>query len=211
MAPDAIRYWLGRAPDVIVEIGCNDGTDTVKFLEAFPQAKMYCFEPDPRAATAFRENVKNHRAYLLQLAVSDECGVAQLWQSSGPTWKNRDWDLSSSICAPTRHLERSPEITFHNQVPVRTTTLDAWRAARKDWLPEAIDFIWCDPQGAQAKIIRGGKETLKRTRWLYIEAYDSPLYDGEPSLIEICEMLPDWELVGRYANENALFRNREIA
>ena len=69
MAPDAIRYWLGRAPDVIVEIGCNDGTDTVKFLEAFPQAKMYCFEPDPRAATAFRENVKNHRAYLLQLAV----------------------------------------------------------------------------------------------------------------------------------------------
>ncbi len=208
LTPDQIRFYLGRDPRLLIEIGANDGDDTKSFAEAFPDATIAAFEPDPRAAQAFRQSVTQGNVVLCECAVSDVEGQQTLYMSGGePKWKGRDWDLSSSICKPTRHLTRSPEITFDETVDVQTVTLDSWW---KTVAFETIDFIWCDPQGAQAKIIRGGCYALRHTRWLYIEYYDNPLYDGEPTLDEMQGLLPDWDLVATYEHENALFRNAMV-
>ena len=53
-----IAALIGETEPTILEIGCNDGTDTLKFLRVLPQASIYCFEPDPRAIEKF----KNRRA-----------------------------------------------------------------------------------------------------------------------------------------------------
>ncbi len=46
---------LLQKPDpVILDIGCNDGTDAQCFLRLCPEAKLYCFEPDARAAARFK-------------------------------------------------------------------------------------------------------------------------------------------------------------
>lgn len=44
----------GLVPSLFIEVGANDGTDTNKLLEAFPEIEIHCFEPDPRAIAAFK-------------------------------------------------------------------------------------------------------------------------------------------------------------
>lgn len=217
--PEIERYLEG-SPKLFVEIGANDGQDTLDFAISWPDCHVVAFEPDPRAIEKFKARMMKagiYRCDLIETAVSDELGTTDLFMSAGaPGFHEPEWDKSSSICAPTRHLERSPEITFpdddaHRQSVV-TLTLDAWWGGFTEEHEDltTIDFLWCDPQGSQAKIIRGARESLRNTRWLYIEYYDSPLYEGEPTLGEMQMMLPGWELVATYERENALFRNPRL-
>src|SRR3989344_6803761 len=46
-----IKELLGKEDPVILDIGANDGDDTVEFLQHFKKAKVYSFEPHP-------ENIK---------------------------------------------------------------------------------------------------------------------------------------------------------
>jgi len=162
-----------------------------------------------------KAGVYSDRLELVDRALSDVNGTTDLFMSAGADgFHDPEWDKSSSICRPTRHLTRSPEITFPDDEDHRpnivTLTLDYWWEKWTEDHPEhsTIDFVWCDPQGAQAKIIRGGAEALHHTRWLYIEYYNDPLYEDEPTLEHMVDMLPDWELVATYEDENALFRNK---
>jgi len=218
MTPDDIRMYVGRDPQLLVEIGCNDGEDTTAFLDAFPECRIVAFEPDPRAIKKFKSRIDDPRCELVEAAISDEIGTTTLFMSAGDKrFVDPEWDKSSSICQPTRHLIRSPEITFpedeSHRRSVVTLTLDAWWCQwKEDFGDQPIDLIWCDPQGAQAKIIRCGMEALTNTRWLYVEYYNHPLYEGEPRLSEIAKMLEDWVLVATYEHqENALFRNSRFA
>lgn len=38
---------LNKPDPVILDVGCNDGSDSESFLRLCPEAKLYCFEPDP--------------------------------------------------------------------------------------------------------------------------------------------------------------------
>src|SRR4051812_26451467 len=67
---DQLRSLIGRPDPVIVEVGCNDGEQTLRFREVFQDATIYCFEPDPRAAARFRRNVGNApNVQLFEMAI----------------------------------------------------------------------------------------------------------------------------------------------
>jgi FkbM family methyltransferase len=160
-----IRDLVGRDDPTILEIGCNDGTDTLLFLEAMPRATIYCFEPDPRAIERFHKTVSDCRATLIEAAVCCEDGEALFYGSSGrPPNRSRkpgapracwlpEWDLSGSLLQPTGHLAYCPWATFpqDRQYKVRTVRLDTWMEERPEI--SQIDFIWCDVQGAEANSI----------------------------------------------------------
>src|ERR1700734_4400073 len=52
---EAIAALVGKPDPVILEIGCNDGTDTLALLRVMPQASFHCFEPDARAIARFKK------------------------------------------------------------------------------------------------------------------------------------------------------------
>lgn len=62
---------IGKDNPVILDIGCNDGSHTMKFLELFNEAKVYSFEPDSRAIERYRNKVKDKRAKLFDIAIVD--------------------------------------------------------------------------------------------------------------------------------------------
>ncbi len=222
-APD-IRDLVGVEP-TLLEIGCNDGTDALRFLEAMPRARIYCFEPDPRAIARFKKITNGEgRVELAEVAVSNVDEVATFYGSSGrPPKKLRgpgalhyhhldEWDLSGSLKKPTGHLTFSPWTTFpeNRRYQVDTTRLDTWR--RKHPGVTRVDFIWCDVQGAESLVVQGGPQTLKVTDYLYMEYSDRPLYEGQAPLEELRSMLSGFDLIaicgsGR-TEHNALFRNR---
>jgi FkbM family methyltransferase len=203
-----LRYLIGKDDPVIIEVGCNDGETTRQMLAVMPNAKITCFEPDPRPLrrSFIRED---RRVTTFQLAISDRYGTRTFNQSGGKVPGSTapcadDWDYSGSLCKPTGHLERDKLVTFPTTIEVRTQTLDAM-APR---VP-CIDLLFADVQGAEALLILGGQQTLRKTRWFYCEFYNVEQYERQPDLKGLLSFLPDWDLVGTYAN-NALFRNRTM-
>lgn len=202
---ELIRECVGKQEPTILEIGCNDGTDTLKFLEIFDNPSIYCFEPDPRAIAKFKANVGQcSNVHLFEIAVSDRNGEITFYQSSGQapgesaTAMPEGWDQSGSIKEPKDHLRVYPWVTFGNSITVKTATLDTWCNAQG---LELIDFIWMDVQGAEVDVLRGGVNTLNNTRFLYTEYYNKELYKGQYTLKQLLKYLNTFEVLIRYPTD----------
>jgi 2-O-methyltransferase len=207
---NALPKLLGKDNPVILDIGCNDGSHTLEFLKLFKSSKVYAFEPDPRALENFRRNVKNERVKLFDFAISDADGTAEFHVSNGtpsPEWKElhpSGWDMSGSIRRPKEHLVIHPWVTFTESIVVKTKKLDTWC---HEVGVKSIDFIWADVQGAEVNLIKGGKEALNQTRYLYTEYSNQELYEGQISLREIRKLLPNFDVLHRFSND-VLLKNR---
>ena len=208
-----IREWVektfaGPERKWIVELGAHRGEDT-EWLTELPNTTMYAFEPDAENRRALID--RKTGAILVGYAVSDTNG--QSWFTPSKTGWNREWTYSGSLLKPKTHLRRYP-VTFAAPVMVDTIRLDSFF---KEHGPNVIDFIWCDIQGAEAMMIRGAQETLRRTKYLYCEYSNEELYEGQKTLRECRELLPDWpawEQIGIWPddqqNGNVLFANRNL-
>ena len=197
--PMDVRPWIERTfrspePKTFLELGAHCGEDTA-WLAELPGVRIHAFEPDPRNRLPPLPNVTVHHA-----AVSDRDGSSPFFLSR-LGW-GREWTESSSIKVPAKHLSRYP-VTFEGSVQVRTVALDSFCRAQG---LGAVDFIWADIQGAEAEMIRGGVETLARTRYLYTEYSDDELYEGQPPLAEILRMLPGFRVLELWP-ENVLLEN----
>ncbi len=188
---------IGKPDPVILEIGAHYGTDTLEFLETFPGAQIYCFEPDPDVATRWRETVKDPRAKLFELAISAQDGETTFCRSQLATG-SEGGDASGSIRKPTGVIERFPEIKFNAEITVPTRTLDSWCAEAGI---DHVDFIWADVQGAEADLIAGGRATLDKTRYFYTEYGKHVLYEGKLDCDQIAELLPNHRVVKRWRHD----------
>lgn len=217
LTAEEIKGMVGTAP-LMLEIGCHEGSDTVKFLEAMPGVKLTCFDCEKRALSRFKDTIdqyevahsvkyKRTMVQLVEKAVADVDGQLDFYASTGKAGSRDDWDFSGSLCEPTGHLTRSPQIKFKEPEGVPCCRLDTWW--RSMGTPDVIDFIWADVQGSQRMVIRGGREVLSRTRYLYIEAHNPIAYAGEPTQNELIKLLAEWFTpMAMYARENILFKRK---
>ncbi|MDO9530342.1 MAG: FkbM family methyltransferase [Syntrophales bacterium] len=204
---DFIRQ-LGLTPNpTILDIGCNDGSTTLRFLEIFDSPKIFCFEPDPRAASRFKNKIGNRKEVsFYEYAISDRDGEETFYMSGGQGSKimPEGWDYSGSIRKPKNHLIVHPWCKFEKEIIVKTKRLDTWC---KEQEIDRIDFIWLDVQGAEIDVIRGGRSSLKNTRYLYTEYSNKELYEGQLSLKQLLKELSEFEVVIRYSDD-ILLRNK---
>jgi len=198
----------------LVEFGCNMGEDTRKFREMHPNARIVCFEPDPRNITILDRNGVRTIAEVYPYAVSDKNGVMAFHLSTGDVrtvdpnndFINIDWSLSSSLKKPTGHLDLHKWITFPNSVDVQTIRLDDFEPLKNT----IIDFMWVDVQGAEDLVFSGAKDTLSRTRYVYTEYSNVELYENQLNLSQILKLFgSSWELVQDFGGD-ILLRNINI-
>lgn len=199
--PNSIfRYFaqIDTPVPTVLEIGCHDGSDTIRMAQ-IRALRWIGFEPDPRNVAACEARGLSVNA----CAIGDECGEMPFWASGGRTPEGQEnWSASGSLCKPTLHLEAHPWCEFREtRVPV--VTLDSLEIPR-------VDLAWIDVQGAQMKVIRGGRATLaERVQAVYIECHAAPLYEGEPSLEEIARALdPLGFVLSQWWPSDALFVRR---
>ena len=206
---EEVRDLVGIDDPFIFDCGTNDGTTTEDFLRVMPDASIVCIECNPVPLKRFKLR-GDPRVTLLEYAVYHRNCRRKFFPSGGKIPGSNapcadDWDYSGSLQKPTGHLIRDARITFDREIEVECRTLDEIATPFRG----TIDFIHADLQGGEASMILGGQQTLQRTRWLYLEFYDHPLYDRQPDLKGLLSFLPDWDLVATYS-ENSLFKNREI-
>ena len=207
-----LRRLIEKDNPTILEIGCNDGTHTKWFLDIFPNAKIFCFEPDPRAYRRFIESVNADQIQLFNMAISDTDGEIDFFMSSGTPPSDaakslaQDWDLSGSIKKPKLHLEKHPWCNFDNTIKVKTMKLDSWAAENK---VNAVDFIWADVQGSERELISGGKYALEKTRYFYTEYSEKELYEGQINFRQLTDLLPGFRVAKRYRYD-VLLENKSL-
>lgn len=219
----AIQKLLKKENPTVLEIGCNDGLDSVELLTSFPAITLHCFDPEPRAIKTWKETVPSKATdkqicALHEIALSDKTGTSTFYQSGGTTENayKKDWDLSGSLNVPTGHLQYSPWVTFKTTIEVQTDTLDnfidRFNKANNLIPIRSIDLIWMDVQGGERNVLRGATNTLKKTKYVYTEFNHrpKPLYQGQMNLEQTLKALPGWALVGVYERMNVLMRNQAI-
>ncbi|HOW26138.1 MAG TPA: FkbM family methyltransferase [Bacteroidales bacterium] len=210
---EIIRKYIGKENPIILDIGCNDGFNTLWFFKIFEKPKVYCFEPDPRAIARFKRKVgQNPNIQLSEIALCDHDGEIDFYQSGGHLDEEmvktmpEGWDLSGSIRQPKNHLIYNKWVTFNQKITVKASTLDTW--CKTNYI-DAIDFIWMDVQGAEIDVFKGGTNTLNRTRFIYTEYSNNELYKGQNNLRKLAGYLKKFEIIIRYAGD-VLFINREL-
>lgn len=154
----------------IVEVGAHIGTDTAWLLQNCQgNYRYFAFEPDARdwgALVKFWSQIR-----VLPFAVSDQNGLSEFNLSFGKIprgrWKGREHTDSSSLMKPRRNL--MPPYVWFGKIQVPTITLDHFDAV---FLLDKVDLLWVDVQGAEAKVLKGGKKLLRKTAVIKIECYE---------------------------------------
>ena len=196
---------------VIVELGARTGEDEDALRRAFREPCKYVMvEADMSNCQAILDHSHasqpggtyttiNRR--LILGAVAGHTGTVTFHGAKSAD----DARTSGSIRRPTGHLRYFPEITFPDELRtvVPCYTLD--EIFRRELL-EKIDLLWVDIQGAERDMIAGGAAALARTRYLFIEAEEEELYEGEALKPELIAILPGWTLLEDFGY-NLLMRN----
>lgn len=182
----------GKENPIILDCGAFNGKDAYEFCEL--GAYVVAFEP---LKSNFDKIPAHENLTALPYALGDKCERVKMWTT--------DNGCSGSLNPPKTHLDYWPQILFKQNRDVDVITLDSW------YKGGVVDLIWADVNGNEAAMIRGATETLKNTRYLFIEVSDVELYEGQVNILAITKLLPGWTLMGYYNITkkfcDCLFRN----
>lgn len=213
---DILEFIKNMPIQTFVEIGAHFGTHTETFRQMHPNARIVCFEPDPRNLVMLSKRGIDKIAEIHPYALSNLNGTQTFYLSGGDVgsvdanmgaiYKDNDWSASSSLKKPTGHLELHKWVTFNNNVIVNCIRLDDFEPLKNS----IIDFMWVDVQGAEDLLFSGAKDTLKRTKYVYTEYCNWELYEYQLNLPGILKLFgPDWVLVHDFGGD-VLLKNKHI-
>jgi FkbM family methyltransferase len=186
---EMFKQILQKDNPIIVEIGAHYGEDTMRFLETFKNAEIYCFEPDPRNIMIFKKHVDNKKIRLFEYALSDKESIMDFHLShdnkidSVP--EKYDWisieDYSKKRLSNSgaSSLKKGYSKNFH-KISVRTRRFDNWVIENYN---DTIDLVWMDVQGAEKEVLNGMGLAVKNIKFIWME-YGEKSYEGAMDRIE---------------------------
>jgi FkbM family methyltransferase len=199
LSPEKIQKLLNKPNPIIIEIGCHDGENTQWFIDRFQNPQIHCFEPDPRVIEKFRRRFStNISIHLHPFALGESIGRMPFYQSFA-TDPGSDWDASGSLMHPKNHLKEYNQVKFGLPIDVEVKTLDVF--CKENAISE-VDLIWMDVQGAELKVISGGRHTFNLARYIVTEYSNKE----QPRLKTLLSALSKHRVVKRYPDDVLLQR-----
>jgi FkbM family methyltransferase len=194
------------APATIMDLGAYQGEDSAWMITACsypPAPRCIMVEADKRNFDVLKQNFTAFwgvRAVMHHAAIADHTGTCEIYlcdNREGPE------NGSSSIRKPTGHLHHFPRFEFKRTETINCYTLDD--LFEREEL-DHIDVLWADLQGAENQLIAGGQRALAKTKWLFIEAEEVEMYEGQSVRPDLLAMLPGWTVAQEF-DYNLLLRN----
>lgn len=150
-----------------IDVGANVGELSLGLCNA--GAKVHAFEPDPAEFRSLRMNA----------GVGFDCHNVALWDENATLqfWLGNETGDSSLI----QQKEGSPALTLD------AVTLDSWMDAH---LPEVhIDVLKVEAEGAEPEVLRGARETLRRTTRVVVDVGHERGFNRESTLEPVTAIL----------------------
>ena len=182
-AAQMVVKFLPEAP-VILEAGACDAEDTIRFKSIWPNATIYCFEPNPNLFRIASRNIASPPAgfavpenmdsvHIYNRALSDTAGKKTFYDSDFPATSSffptnfEDVVIPESILSSLKMKSKDDMIRYPERaITVEAVTIDGWR---KEEGVGPIDYMWLDVEGAELLALKGAIETLKTVKVLYVE------------------------------------------
>jgi FkbM family methyltransferase len=181
---EKLSRWIKSTTPTIIEAGAFNGDDTLRFITRWPQASIYAFEPIPELGDALDLKFKPYK----NIHVVKEALVG--FPSRQIEMHSFDVDSlnhgSSSILAPSEHLEREPSVQFSRKILVNGLTGDDWL---KTVSLNRIDLLWLDLQGAELEVLTASRKILEITQVCHVEVSTRRLYEGAALYGEIFDFM----------------------
>jgi FkbM family methyltransferase len=173
-------WLLNSGIRTVFDVGANTGQFARAIHEVLPEAYIYSFEPLPDCFTELHRTmggVKTFRAVNTALAERD--GETEFYRSA--------WSPSSSLLPMAQlHKQNFPFTAGESRETVKIRRLDD--CARELMIENEI-LVKLDVQGAEDKVIEGGKSLLQRAKVLIVETSMDSLYKGQPLFADIFKLL----------------------
>lgn len=176
---DALRI-VGTQAGTVLDVGANHGQAARRFLDAFPQASIYSFEPLPQALRSLRALAANDpRLEVLPYALGATATRLNLNIASS--------DDGSSLLAfdsPGSHEWTSPA----GAIEVEVKRLDA---VARDLSLGVIDLLKVDTQGFDLEVLKGAGHLLTPAtiRAVMVELNFASFYTGQATAGQVVDYL----------------------
>lgn len=175
------KPWLLKSGiRTVFDVGANTGQFARAIHEVLPEAYIYSFEPLSDCFVELQRvmgRAKTFRAFNTALAESD--GNAEFYRSA--------WSPSSSLLRMQElHKQNFPFTAAESRETVRVRRLDD---CAEELMLEKEILVKLDVQGAEDKVIEGGKSLLQRAKVLIVETSIDSLYEGQPLFADIFKSL----------------------
>jgi FkbM family methyltransferase len=166
----------------VLDIGANDGHYTKESLERFPHATIHAFEPLDDCFVVLEELAKHesrvHAHHFALGAIAEERTITR--STFHPS--------SSLLPMSALHKTLYPKSVGGRDERIVVKRLDdiaPTLALREPML------VKIDVQGFEGNVIEGGKNTLKNADVVVVETSFFPLYEHQPLIGDIQQMLGD--------------------
>ena len=177
------RKWLKDLHiRTVIDVGANKGNAALEFVDIFPNAKIYAFEPLPDCFAKMQaklESLKNIK--LFNIALSDQGGSINMNRSSYPA-------SSSLLKMADLHKRLFPITAGERSVTVQTDNLDNIMSQE---IFEGPALMKIDVQGFEHKVLAGAKKALEKVNVIIIETSFVELYIGQPLFGDIYKILTE--------------------
>ncbi|MDO8658009.1 MAG: FkbM family methyltransferase [Candidatus Levybacteria bacterium] len=146
-------YRVLNNNDVFVDIGANIGVYSLIAASKITKGKIFAFEPTKEMLKIFYENIHlnnfSEKIKVIEKAVSDT---------------NTPIHFTVSNISDTNHISYG-KYDEKNSISVNSTTIDHFLKINNI---DHIDMLKIDVEGAELKVLKGAKKSLKEKRISYI-------------------------------------------
>ncbi len=163
----------------IIDIGANKGDWTAGMLEFCEPDQVICIEPHPQLAAGLnRRFSKLKNITVIQAAISAFQGRGELNITSN--------QQLNSLLKPEKEMQQ----IFPNNFDIQERTeVDVFALDSITSDLEQISILKIDTQGSEKNVLLGAADTLKKTKFVLLEAGFQPHYEGEASFFELDRIL----------------------
>lgn len=179
-----LTFLLQHKPNPIVfDVGANDGETVQEFIERFPSARVFAFEPYAACCEILDRKFRGQAAIQIQnIALGEDRGTSELNLYSG----NRMNSLLRLDDGPGNVMGKS--FTRAGSVKVRREALDFFCT---DSGIDRIDVLKIDTQGYDLQVLKGARRLLeeKRIKTILLEVNFVPMYKRQATFSELHEFL----------------------
>lgn len=196
-AADDLKKIFGPKPiQTVFDVGANEGQAARMFLEDFPAATIYSFEPFPKAYAKIKEQSGDPRLIPVNMALGETTMRKKLFLTK--------YSLTNSLLPVDAQAKQflGECVDSDGETVIDMTTLDAFCAERK--IPR-IDLLKLDTQGYELNVLEGAQSMLASgsIKAIFTEVNFVPLYEKQAYFHQVYQRLWDqgFRLVSFYDQE----------
>jgi len=174
---ELVSFFSLNIKNSIIDVGSADGTISIKFSKAFPEAKIYSFEPIKKTFEKLSNNTKNYpNISIMNVALGSKTQKMNMHIAERIT--------SSSLFEINEHIDDEyldANIKKKSKEEIEIKRLDEILLEEE----EIFNIMKIDVQGYELEVLKGSIGLLNRVKIIVLEMQNHDSYVKAPQYYEL--------------------------